>query len=280
MASTDKTIFSGREDNPLEKLNKLGTMFNGSDPSTYSEAMLDPFVSGYAMIYWVKLPAFFEKDDDLKYFKVLTQKVMTSFSAPTDIDLVTTAQNYGFAGNEVNFVTQVNRNNTDFSIGFKEYSGLPVTKMFDKWITYIRDKNTGIALYPKVFDMEYSARNHSATLLYIVLRPDVTNTTHNVIEKAILYSNVVPLNIPMGYLSYDLGSQDSPAAIDITFKGVPLMGKAVDDYAAKILKEEILTVSEDNNNGQLFLDSLTEPGDENTTVLTSGILKDIYNPDK
>lgn len=275
-----KTIFSDRSDNPLESLNKMGSFFSGADPTTFADIELDPFVSGYSFIYWVKLPFWFEQDDDLKYFKTLTQKVMVSFNGFTDVELQESSQQYGFAGNEVSFVTGVNRNNTDFTIGFKEYSGTPMTKMINKWICMIRDKNTGVALYPKLYDCEYSARNHTGQLLYISMRPDVTNSGKGNIEKAFLYSNVYPLNVGWSNLfNYNLGDQQSPTSIDVNFKGVPLEGAAVDAYAKKILEEEILTVSEENNNGQLFLDSLMQAGDAGTEVLTSGILKQIYNPD-
>lgn len=273
-----KTIFSDRSNNPLDSLNKMGSFFSGADPSTFAEIELDPFVSGYSFIYWVKLPFWFEQDEDLKNFKTLTQKIMVSFNGFTDVELQENSQQYGFAGNEVSFVTGVNRNNTDFTIGFKEYSGTPVTKMFNKWINMIRDKNTGIALYPKLYDCDYSAKNHTGMLLYISMRPDVTNSNKNNVEKAVLYGNVFPTNIPWSTLfNYELGSQESPASVDINFKGVPLEGKAVDEYARKILKEEILNVSEDNNNGQLFLDSLMEAGDAGTELLNDGILKTIFN---
>lgn len=281
MAKTDSTIFYARSDGqPLDKLNKMGNFFNGTDPTTFSDIELDPFVGGFSVILWVKLPSWFEKDNDLKNYRVMTQKAMHSFQGITDAELQTTTQQYGFAGNEVNFATGINRNNTDFTIGFKEYSGSPILKLHEKWINYIRDINTGIATYPKEFDVEYSARNHSGVLLYISLRPDVNNSGHDNIERAFLFSNVIPTNIPLSSLyNYELGSQDSPTSIDIQFKGVPLFGKAIDEYARKMLKEEILTVSEDNNNGMLFLDSTTQAGDEGTELLTTGILKDIYNSD-
>lgn len=280
MAQNDRTIFDKRTDNPLEKLNGVGTFFTGMDASAYADIELDPYVSGYSFIFWVKVPTWFEKDGDLKYFKVLTQKTMRSFQGIADTELQETSQQSGFAGNEASVVTGIQRGNTDFTIGFKEFSGTPITKMFNKWISYIRDKNTGISIYSKLYDCEYSARNHTAILLYITVRPDVTNVTHQNIEKAFLYANVYPLNIPNSTLfNYELGSQESPTSVDINFKGVPFEGKAVDEYAAKILKNEILDVSENNNNGLLFLDSLTNAKDSGTELLTSGILKDIYNPD-
>lgn len=276
-----KTIFTNRSSNPLESLNNMGTFFNGADPTSFAGIELDPFVSGYSFIYWVKLPSWFEKDEDLKNFKVLTQKFMVSFNGFSDVELQENSQQYGFAGNEVSFITGVQRGNTDFSIGFKEFSGTPVTKSVSKWINYVRDMNTGIATYPDKFDCEYSARNHTGQLLYISMRPDVTNTGHDNIEKAVLWSNVFPTNVPYSSLfNYELGSIESPTSVDINFKGVPLMGQAVDNYAKTILKEQLLQVSEDNNNGNLFLTSLTEAGDAGTELFKDGILKQIYNKDE
>ena len=277
--ANDKTIFNGRENNPLENLNSMSsTYFTGVSPETFADVELDPFVTGYSFIYWVKLPAWFEQDPDLKFFKTLTQKTMRSFQGITDINLQDVSRTEGFAGNEVSSVGGIQRGNTDFTIGFKEYIGTPVTKMFTKWISLIRDPNTGIAIYPKLYNVEYSAKNHTAVLLYLSCRPDVTNTGKQNVEKAVLYANVFPLNIPISALfNYELGSQESPTSVDVNFKGVPLMGPQVDEYGKKILDSEIIQVSEDNPNGVLFLDSLTKAGDKGTELLTSGLLKEIYN---
>lgn len=283
MAKKDKTIFSGFEgnaDNPLDLISQsTPSFFSGADPVAFSGIPLDPFTTGYAFIYWVHLPEWFEKDDDLKNFKSYTQKFMKAFNGITDIELQESAQQYGFAGNESSFVTGINKGNTDFTMSFYEYSGSPTTKLFTKWITMIRDPNTGIPLYPNAYDTsyEYSAKNHTGQLLYIVMRPDVTSSKNN-IEKAFLYANVLPINIPNSTLyNFELGSTDSPSSVDINFKGVQLTGAAVDAYARKVLDENILKVGVDNPNGRLFLDTLTRNGDVGTDVLNTGILKDIYN---
>jgi len=284
MASkTPKTIFASRgENDPLKSLNSVGTFFNGADPTAFDGIELDPFVTGYCMIYWKSLPSWFADDDDLKNFQVLTQKFPVSFNGISDVELQESSQQYGFAGNEVSFITGIQKNNTDFTIGFKEFSGTPITKSIDKWINLIRDKNTGIALYPKLYNCEYSARNHSGQLFVMFLRPDVTNTGHDNLEKAFFWSNVVPTNVPWSSLySYELGSQDSPTSVDINFKGVMLEGPAIDAAAKKILDEKLLNVGdENNNNAHLFITSLTQAGDAGTELFKSGVLKEIYNPDK
>lgn len=180
---------------------------------------LDPFVNGYAFIYWTSLPSWFEKDPDLKYFKEITQKNFRAFNGISPIDLNTDTQQTGFAGHEINVVSGVNRGNSDFTISHKEYSGGVMRKLYQKWISMIRDPRTGIALYPKLFGIDYGAKNHTGSLMYIVTRPDVTNTDKNIVEFAAFYSNVFPTNVPLDTLyNFELGTQDTPT-IDITFKG-------------------------------------------------------------
>ena len=187
----EKTI-----NNDLEVVNNLnGSFFTGVDDQV--NLYLDPIVTGYAFIYWVDLPNWFEKDADLKYFKQLSEKNFRSFQGINSIELNTAQLQTGFAGHEINAVTGISRQNTEFQIGHKEFSGSPMTKMYQKWISMIRDPRTGVALYPKLYNVEYGARNHSGQLLYIMTRPDATNAGKNVVEYACFYSNVVPTNVPL-----------------------------------------------------------------------------------
>lgn len=242
----NKTIHIDDEEGKsmLENIKGAGsTFFTGVDDEV--NKFLDPIVTGYAFIYWVNLPEWFEKDEDLKYFKTMTQKNFRSFNGISGFELGTAQLNTGFAGNEINVVTGVTRSNTEFTIGHKEFSGSPMTKMYQKWISLIRDPRTGIATYPKLHGVEYGARNHSGQLLYIVTRPDVNNVGKNNVEFAAFYSNVVPTNVPLDSLyNFEIGSQDSPT-IEINFKGFPEISPAVTDYAKKILDEKIMNAEND-----------------------------------
>ena len=236
----------------------------------------DPYVSGFAFIYWMKLPVWFEKDEDLKYFKDMTQKNFMGFQGLSSVDLQTVQLQTGFAGNEYDVASGVNRNNTEFTLTHKEYSGAIMRKLYTKWLYLIRDPRTGIALYPKLFNVEYGARNHSAELLYVVVRPDATNTDSKdgIVEFAVYYTNVFPKNIPLDHYNFQVGNQDSPT-IDINFSGVPELGNTVEEYAAKILKEKILKVGE-NEDGLPFVDTFYTNKD--AIDITSGTLAKLFKP--
>lgn len=225
--------------NDLSKISgTTNSFFTGADDTI--NLYTDPFVTGYAFIYWVDLPSWFEQDPDLKYYKELSQKNFRSFNGVSPLTLNTITTQSGFAGNEIAWAGDMNRDNTEFTISHKEYSGGIMRKMYQKWLTFMRDPRTGIALYPKLFNVDYGARNHSGQLLYCVTRPDVTNTSKHIIEYACFYSNVIPTNLPLDSLyNFELGSQDSPT-IEISFRGSPEIGPDVDEYAQKILTDKIM----------------------------------------
>lgn len=251
------------------------TFFTGVDDLI--NLNFDPIVTGYSFIYWVQLPSWFEKDPDLKYFKQMTQKNFRSFQGITEITMTTVEAQTGFNANEYDVAAGITKGNTDFTIGHKEYSGAVMRKLYQKWISYIRDPRTGIAIYPKMFGVEYGARNHTGQLLYVVVRPDVTNTDKNIVEFAAFYSNVMPTSIPIGEMNFELGQQDSPT-LTINYKGFVEIGPDVEAYAKKILKEQILKVT-DGGDGIPFVDSFGSNTDT-TSLLNAGILKDIYNPEQ
>lgn len=251
------------------------TFFTGVDDTI--NLPFDPIATGYAFIWWVELPSWFDQDPDLKYFKTYSQKNFKSFQGIGDIELTTAQAQTGFANREYDVITGVTNQNTDFTIGMKEFSGSPSRKMVQKWIEYIRDSRTGIATYPKTFNTEYGARNHTGQLLYMMVRPDVTNVGHSRIEYAAFYSNVFPTNVPLSTLyNYTQGEQDSPT-IDIQFKGFVSNGPQVDAYAQKVLDEQIMNVAEDGE-GIPFLDSYGTNTDV-TSILNNGKLKEIYGTD-
>lgn len=276
----EKTININDNDgkNMLEVVNNLnGSFFTGVDDQV--NLYLDPIVTGYAFIYWVDLPDWFKEDADLKYFKQLSEKNFRSFQGINSIELNTSQLQTGFAGHEINVVTGISRQNTEFQIGHKEFSGSPMTKMYQKWISMIRDPRTGVALYPKLYNVEYGARNHSGQLLYIMTRPDATNAGKNVVEYACFYSNVVPTNVPLDSLyNFEIGSQDSPQ-IEITFKGFPEMGPNVNAYAEKILKEKIMSKNGDINGNSFipFVDMYNSNTiEDGKTLASSGIFSDNF----
>lgn len=221
------------------KIAKDKSFFTGH--MNLQKLQFDPFVGGYAFIIWVKVPKWLE--ETFPGFVAMTQKNFKSFDGISDIDLGTDDYHFGFNSNAYGVATSISKGNTEFTLKHQEYSGSPIKNMYQFWVSSIRDPRTDIATYPTMFGCEYSAKNHTGELLYIVTRPDVNNVSKKNIEFAAYYTNVFPTKIPLGHLNYSEGDH-ALVEIDIPFKGNMNIGPKIDAFAAKKLKETYNFVTE------------------------------------
>lgn len=192
----------------------------------------DPLVTGHSFIIWTKLPKWVVSE--YPGFKALTEKNFKSFDGIDDMELQTQAYNYGFSNNEYNVATEITKNNTTFSIRAQEYSGSPIKNGYMHWVSNIRDPETNIATYPRIYGMEYAAKNHTGELMYIVTRPDVNNVDKKNIEFSAYYTNVMPTKIPLSHFEYVQGDNNL-VEIEQTFRGNMHISAKVDNYAKTLL---------------------------------------------
>lgn len=267
-----RMIFPNMDKNPLDSMKGSGNSFLGTE-RVGIDSVVDPLITGYAFIKWVRVPAWFDKNEDLKNFKHLTETFMKSFNGVNDIELNTAQRQTGFGNRSIDTATGISNNNTDFSIEFDELSGSVFRNMFYTWINMIYDENTGVPRYPEIYGVEFASRNHTADLLYVMVRPDVDNIGNkNRVEYAAYYQNVFPTNVPDSSLyNYQLGSNDTPK-ITINFKGFCTRGRAINNYALKVLDEEIVTRKADAD-GKIFLDVFNSDKEVTDILKTSGATK-------
>ena len=126
----------------------------------------DPFISGYAFIIWTKMPAFMVRADKemADKFRALTERNFKSFSGIGNINLQVDDLTAGFAGNAYGIVTNIQKENTSFSLTHYEITGSPVRQVYSYWVSGIRDMETGLATYHGLIAsgaMEYSQKNHT-----------------------------------------------------------------------------------------------------------------------
>jgi hypothetical protein len=193
---------------------------------------VDPLVTGFAFIKWFGIPKWVT--DPFAGFAALTEKNLRAFDLPGDIELQTGTTQAGFSQEETAYINGITKAQ-GFTMTHKEFSGSPVRHAYTHWVTGIRDPKTGVALYPKFGGVEYSMKNHSASLLYIMTRPDATNFENpQIIEFASFFTNVIPLKAPLSHLSYSAGTQDSPE-LQMNFTGNMHIGQSVMDFASQQL---------------------------------------------
>ena len=212
---------------------------------------LDPLVVGHAFIVWTKLPKWVVSE--YPGFKALTEKNFKAFGGIDDIELQTQAYQYGFGNNEYNVATEITKANTTFSIRHQEYSGSPIKNGYQHWVSNILDPETNISTYPKIYGMEYAAKNHTGELMYIVTRPDVNNIDKKNIEFAAYYTNVIPTKIPLSHFEFTQGDNNL-AELEQSFRGNMHISAKVDNYAKKLLATTYAFVTEglfDPENGNI-----------------------------
>jgi hypothetical protein len=173
----------------------------------------------------------------------MTQKNFKGFSGLDDMTLNTATYNHSFNNQEYKVNAAIEKGNSAFTLTHQEFSGSAIKNMYQAWVTGISDPATGIATYPKIFNMEYAAKNHTGELMYIVTRPDANNVEHNNIEFAAYYTNVFPTKLPLSHLNFDEGTHDAPT-ISEDFVGNANISPNVDNYAAELLKTTYSMVSE------------------------------------
>lgn len=212
----------------------------------------DPLITGYAMIKWIDLPVWVEyKPGKIQMpIKALMEKNFRSFSGINDIELNTMSIQEGFSQSEVQFAASSQRFQ-GFSINTREYQGSPISNSIGLWVTSIRDPVTNVATYPSDIEkgmlygkgdpklikdgekhIAYTAKNHTGALLYVSLRPDADMVSINpsVIEKAILWTMVMPTKYPQQHYNFTSGSNDG-VEIDLSFTGIPIMNDKVKQFA-------------------------------------------------
>lgn len=191
---------------------------------------LDPYVSGYAFIFWLKVPSWIQ---DGETFKKYSQKNFKSFQGLNNIDLETEGVKMGFTQNETHYTKGIGTKPAEFTLKYQEHSGGLMTSTYNSWVTGIRDPRTGIATYPAKHNMQYHSANHTGTLLYVVTRPDADNFAGKdggSIEFAGLWTHVQPKRINLEHFNYEHGNHDF-YDLDQPFTGYLNFGPKVETFA-------------------------------------------------
>jgi hypothetical protein len=173
-ATGKKSAYNGHAHLKTYELNSSDNLFSGVwNLNQENLTKYDPFITGYAFIVWTKLPVFMERDRTTSLFgagsnltvaesfKILTEKNFKSLSGVGDITLGVEDITHGFAGNAYGVATGISKENTSFSLTHQELSGSPMRKVYDYWVSGIRDYETGLATYHGQIngDLKYIVKN-------------------------------------------------------------------------------------------------------------------------
>jgi len=200
-----------------------------------SKLHYDPLVTGYSIMIFTKFPWWVRQMFPLA--PILLQKNFAGFDGNNDIELTTSDVQEGFSQNSYQVAQSIGAKSNDFSTKHLEYSGSLISRIFTFWVTGIRDPDTGIATYPRQFNIDYAAVNHTAEIMYMSLRPDADNIEFPIIEFASYWTACFPKKIPISHFNYSKASQTAPIEIDMTWSGVQHIGPGVEKAAQTLLRK-------------------------------------------
>ena len=202
-------------------------------------AQYDFMQGGYAEFYWVTMPTFMQVGNPglCTRWKNLTEKGATSFDGLNDMSANTEDITGGIAGNSFKQMTNLKDEFDSFTIKVYELQGSPIREGLEYWLTGIKDPKYGFATYHGLvnsIDGGYSAKNHSAELIYIVTDPAGFNGQ---IEYAAFITNIIPTKIPKSHLNMTHG--DHPiVSFDLEFTGVKYESTWINEQAVAIAKKK------------------------------------------
>ncbi|WP_368880307.1 hypothetical protein [Proteus mirabilis] len=203
----------------------------------------DPYISGYAFIFWLKVPSWLSNAEE---FKAFSQKNFKGLQGIQNIDMDTEGIRAGFTQNETHHSKALQAKPSEFTLKFQNHAGSPMIKHYNEWVSGIRDPKTGIATYPKEFGLEYHSSNHTGELLYVVTRPDANNFEGNNIEFATLITSVQPKRILMEHFNFEAGSNEFSDG-EMPLAGYLNIGEKVDKFAQQYAKDRVYNFITENS---------------------------------
>jgi hypothetical protein len=169
--------------------------------------LIEPFVSGYNFISWFKLPGFFDGDTRAAY-RAYTERNLKSLDLYNDFEMETGSVNYGFHGASYEVATNLRRDIQRITTGHNEFWSLPVSRLTEKWVTGIRDPETGMAHYHGQLInndlIEYKPSYHCGSMITWV-----TDPAGKGLVRAALLVNMFPLPVKLSHLNMSSGDHST-----------------------------------------------------------------------
>jgi hypothetical protein len=189
---------------------------------------IHPYISGYWHLL-ITIPTILSgKTSEYKFFNNILGFTAETFTPPSRT--LTTSVIHGLGGVTKNIVTGQTINNT-FTIGFREYTKLPIIKIFNLWTSLVYPQ-TGLSLFSQEHWDESIYKSECYVLITDMSCFDYGGSdvifNKAAVQEVYYFYGVFPENNPQD-IPQDISSNDS-AQIPVTFKfdGWPLTSAELD----------------------------------------------------
>ena len=220
-----------------QNITQYSLFLGGLNVKSDALAAYDPLKTGYARIFFMKMPKFMETilPNKTKKFKHLLEYGFVGVDGIGNVTLDFEQITGGYAGKSFDVASVAKDETTSITVKVYEFSGSPVREYTEMWISGISDPFTGIGHYHGAMDIDstlkYAAVNHTAEAIYVSTDPTGRSSG---IEYACLLTNMIPKTVKKDHFNYTAGEHQI-VQTDIEFTVVKYESSQINTIAKALM---------------------------------------------
>lgn len=219
-------------------MTRYALFLGGTNVTSKSLEQYDPLKTGFARIFFLKMPVFMKEvmPDETKKIKHLMEYGFTGIDGIQNITMDFESINGGYSGKSFETATGSKDDTNSITIKLYEFSGSPVREYITTWISGISDPFTGLKHYHGAIgknNIEAAQVNEVAEAIYV--QTDATGRSDS-IEYACLLTNMIPKQAKTDQFNYESGSHPI-VQTDIEFTTTKYESAAINELAKALVKK-------------------------------------------
>ena len=236
---------------PSDKITQYSLFLGGLNTKAGVIEQYSPLRTGYARIFFVKMPVFMNKifPNKTKNFKHMLEYGFVGIDGIQNTTLEFEQVTGGYNARSFDVPSTARDETTEVTIRLYEFTGSPVREYTEMWISGISDPVTGIGHYHGAIGQDgivYNQANHVAEAIYVQTDP---TGREDGIEYACLLTNMIPKNVKKDHFNYESG-QHPVVQVDVPFTCVKYESPQINTIAKQLItKYKILRNFLDFNSG-------------------------------
>lgn len=236
----------------------------GLNTKSKALALYSPLKTGYARIFFIKMPVFMETvaPNKTKNIRHLMEYGFTRIDGIQNLSAEFEQATGGYVGKAFDVMSRTTDETNEITLSLYELGGSPVREFTDLWVTGVSDPLSGLTHYHGAMDkdptIELVQSNHTAEAIYVQTDP---TGREGGIEYACLLTNLMPKQVKKEQFNYASGEHQL-VQVDIPFTCVKYESIQINAMAAALIaKYKILSNYLQFNSGytQADIDNLTVP---------------------
>lgn len=239
MALKDVNTLQTNIKSNTKDMTKYSLFLGGLNVKSAALEAYDPLKTGYARIFFLRMPRFMETilpNKTIK-FRHLMEYGFIGVDGIGNTTLDFEQISGGYSGRQFDVASVAKDETQSITLKTYEFSGSPVREYTDMWISGISDPQSGIGHYHGAMDKDptirYAAVNHTAEAIYVVTDPTGRSTG---IEYCCLLTNMMPKVVKKDHFNYESGTH-AIVQTDVEFTTTKYESTQINTIGAALIKK-------------------------------------------